>query len=237
MPNAIVKGEVSKATPSFVFPSGKVIVMGFFLVSFERGQRSCAALTFRATAPQATAVRLEVRPLSMTRLLQAGTALDPTHSRCRPVRREGGLRLRRERAADVDALRLLDLAIRGFCHQLAQVREPRTQPAPRIRNLRPSTPRGRQASSCLRQQSCFRPRPGGRRRRTWKLLELDARLLDLRGGRHLVVSGLLCALASLSRPRALSARFRCVGSAAATGHPHASIGPSSVHKVLVELVN
>ena len=30
MPNAIVKGEVSKATPSFVFPSGKVIVMGFF---------------------------------------------------------------------------------------------------------------------------------------------------------------------------------------------------------------
>ena len=37
----------------------------------------------------------------------------------------------------------------------------------------------------------------------------------------------------VSRPRALSARFRCVGSAAATGHPHAY----SVHKVLVELVN
>ena len=30
IPDAIVKGEVSNATPAFVFPSGKVIVMGFY---------------------------------------------------------------------------------------------------------------------------------------------------------------------------------------------------------------
>ena len=43
MPNAIVKGEVSKATPSFVFPSGKVIVMGFFSGAGCAARRAAAA--------------------------------------------------------------------------------------------------------------------------------------------------------------------------------------------------
>ena len=107
--------------------------------------------------------------------------------------REGGFRLRREGAADVDALGLVDLA--------------------RRRRRQPSSRRARVLLDAG-------PIKHG---------EL-ARLLDLRGGRHCYCfSACNCGCA----PRALSARFRCVGSAAATGHPHAY----SVHKVLVELVN
>ena len=43
MPNAIVNGEVSKATPSFVFPSGNVIVMGFFCGGGCAARRAAAA--------------------------------------------------------------------------------------------------------------------------------------------------------------------------------------------------